>query len=320
VSSDRTRSVRRLPRQAGPARGHRAVLRGAVTGVHRAALLGVFLVLVPGAPPGLLGVEPAAAQRAEPLPDQLAGVGVSENLEQPLPLDTPFVDETGRAVILGDYFQAHKPVILNLAYYGCPMLCGLIMNGLVEGLKDMSWTPGQEFEIVTLSFDPKETAKLASLKKTNYIRELGRPSAAGGWHFLTGREADIRKITDAVGFQFRWNEKQQQFAHAAVLIVCTPEGRVSRYLYGVEFPSKTLRLSLVEAADGKIGSSADKFLLFCFHYDAEAGRYAPAARNLMKAGGALMVLSLGALLTFLWRREKKPQPAGKRVDPSPGDS
>lgn len=245
------------------------------------------------------------AARAEPLPPGLEGVGVTEKPESQVPLDAVFRDEDGREVRLGDFFRAGKPVILNLGYYGCPMLCGLVANGLVAGLKDLPWNAGQEFGVVTVSIDPNETPTLARLKKQSYLRELGRPVAAAGWHFLTGREPDIRALTEAVGFGFRWNEERREFAHAAVLIVLTPQGTVSRYLYGIEFDARTLRLSLVEAAEGKVGSPLDRILLYCFHYDASERRYALAAVKLMRAGGLVTALAVTGALALLWRREKR---------------
>jgi len=259
------------------------------------SLLAVLLTAVPAAP----------ADRTEKAPAELDGVGVTEHRSAPLPLDRPFVDEEGRAVRLGDYFDGRRPVILNLGYYGCPMLCGLVVNGLTAGMKQMDWSPGAEYQVVTLSINPAEKPTLAKAKKQNYIKELGRPSSAGGWRFLTGRQADIRAVTDAVGFGYRWVEETQQFAHAAVIVVCTPDGRVSRYLYGIEFDPQTLRLSLVEAAKGKIGSPLDQVLLFCFHYDAREGRYALAAAGLMRLGGVVTAVALGAFLLSLWRREKR---------------
>lgn len=249
----------------------------------------------------------AQDQRAEPLPDELEGVGITEKLGAQLPLDARFVADTGDTITLQQYFDGQRPVVLNLGYYGCPMLCGLVTNGLLEALTSMDWLPGQEFEIVTLSFDPQESQTLAALKKHNYLEQLGRPEAAAGWHFLVGQEAEIKRVTGAAGFDYRWNDRLGQFSHAAVLIVCTPDGRVSRYLYGILFDPQTLRLSLVEAAEGKVGSTVDKIILFCFQYDATAGRYAPAARNLMKAGGLVMILVLGGVLTKFWRREKSRQ-------------
>jgi protein SCO1/2 len=272
----------------------------------------------------VLGTVPAAAQevpgpgRAEALPDDLEGVGIEEHLDAALPLDTVFTDELGREVTLRQYFDGERPVILNLGYYSCPMLCGLVLNGLVDAMQKLSWTCGEDYRVVTLSIDPTETHTLASLKKANAVRELGRPEAAAGWCFLTGREEPIHAVSDTAGFMFRWNEKRQQYAHAAALIVCTPDGRVSRYLYGIQFDPQTLRLSLVEAADGKAGSSFDRLLLYCFHYDAEEGRYGPEARNLMKAGGLVTVLLLGGILTGFWRRERRRSARAGRGTKDPG--
>ena len=263
-------------------------------------------LLVAAALAALLTAGPATpADRTEKAPAELDGVGVTEHRAAPLPLDRSFVDEEGRPVRLGDFFDGRRPVILNLGYYGCPMLCGLVVNGLTAGMKRLDWSPGAEYQVVTLSINPAETPALAKAKKQNYIKELGRPSSAGGWRFLTGRQEDIRAVTEAVGFGYRWVEETRQFAHAAVIVVCTPDGKVSRYLYGIEFDPQTLRLSLVEAAKGKIGSPLDQVLLFCFHYDAREGRYALAAAGLMRLGGVITAIALGAFLLTLWRREKR---------------
>ena len=282
------------PRRAAPRDGSQARIIPTI-------ILG--LVLVAALP--VAAQEPPGEGRSEPLPDELEGVGIEERPDAALPLDAVLVDEQGREVRLGQYFDGERPVVLNLGYYSCPMLCGLVMNGLLDALKELSWTPGDEFRVVTLSIDPGETATLARLKKISALQELARPDAAPGWHFLTGRQTQIQAVTDAAGFQFRWNEQRQEYAHAAALIVCTPDGRVSRYLYGIQFDPQTVRLSLVEAADGRVGSSLDRLLLYCFHYDAEAGRYGPEARNLMKAGGLVTVLLLGGVLTRFWRRERR---------------
>jgi protein SCO1 len=263
--------------------------------LRAAALLAALLAAVPALP----------ADRTEKAPPELDGVGVTEYRAAPLPLDRAFVDEEGRPVRLGDFFDGRRPVILNLGYYGCPMLCGLVANGLAAGMKRLEWSPGAEYQVVTLSINPAETPALAKAKKQNYIKELGRPSSAGGWRFLTGREEDIRAVTDAVGFGYRWVEETRQFAHAAVIVICTPDGRVSRYLYGIEFDPQTLRLSLVEAAKGKIGSPLDQILLFCFHYDAREGRYALAAAQLMRLGGAVTAMALAAFLLAMWRRDMR---------------
>jgi protein SCO1/2 len=173
---------------------------------------------------------------------------------------------------------------------------------VVEGLKELSWTPGKEFEVVTVSIDPQETATLAMLKKESYITELGRPGAASGWHFLTGREANIRKLTDAVGFGYRYDNERQQYAHPAGIFLVTPDGRMARYLYGVVFDPRTLKLALTEAGEGKVGNAGDQILLYCYHYDANAGRYVIAATNIMRLGGATTALVVGLWLFSVWRR------------------
>jgi protein SCO1 len=255
-------------------------------------------------------------QRSEPLPRELRDVGITEHLNQPVPLDAMLCDEQGKPVRLRDYVRGDKPVILNLGYYGCPMLCGLVINGLVASLQELSFTPGEQFEVVTVSINPAEKFPLAAAKKKNVMEELARPAAAKGWHFLTGDEAPVRQLADAVGFGYRWDPAQRQFIHAAVLIVLTPDGRVSRYLYGVQFPAKTLRLSLVEAGEGRIGSTADQLLLYCFHYDPDRGSYTLAALNLMRLGGVLTVLALAGLIARALRREFRRR--GEEVqDPKP---
>lgn len=245
---------------------------------------------------------PAAAQRKEPLPTDLEGVGITEHLGAKLPLDLEFRDEDGATVRLGRYFNGQRPVILTLGYYRCPMLCTLVLNSLVDGLKDLPWTPGREFEIVTVSIDPTETPTLAKLKKQNYLEEYARPGAAVGWHFLTGREENIRKLADTVGFRYRYIEERSQYAHAAAIFVVTPDGRMAKVLYGVVYQPKTVRLALTEAGEGKIGTTADQLLLYCFHYDAQEGRYVLAATNLMRFGGATTALVVGLWLAASWRR------------------
>jgi protein SCO1/2 len=189
---------------------------------------------------------------------------------------------------------------------GCPMLCGLVANGMIEAMRGMDDTAGEEYRVLSVSIDHTETATLAKAKKQGYLKQYERPAAAQGWHWLTGREDQIRALTDAVGFGFRWNDARKEYAHAAVLVILSPEGKVMRYLYGVIFDPRTLELSLIEAADGKTGSSLDKFLLFCFQYDAESGNYSPVARNIMKAGGAVTVLVVGGMiLGFRWRERRR---------------
>jgi protein SCO1/2 len=245
---------------------------------------------------------PAAGQRREPLPNTLEGVGITEHPGAKLPLDLEFNDEDGQPVRLAKYFPGDRPVILTLGYFRCPMLCPLVLNSLVDGLKDLPWTPGHQFEIVTVSIDPLETPTLAKLKKESYLTDYGRPGAAAGWHFLTGREENIKKLADTVGFGYRYIKERGQYAHAAGIFVATPDGRMARYLYGVIYQPKTIRLALTEAGQGKIGTTTDQLLLYCFHYDAQEGRYVLAASNLMRFGGAATALVVGVWLVASWRR------------------
>ncbi|ANM30113.1 hypothetical protein ABI59_11820 [Acidobacteria bacterium Mor1] len=246
---------------------------------------------------------PAQAQLLQDQPADLEGVDVVEHLGDTLPLDLQFKNERGRTIRLGDYFGKERPVILVLAYYECPMLCSLVLNGMAKGLKGLDWVPGEKFEIVTVSIDPREGPDLARFKKQEYLRELKLPGAENGWHFLTGQEADVRALADAVGFKYRYVEARDEYAHPAVLTLSTPGGVVSRYLYGIKFEPRDLRLGLVEASEGKVGSTLDRFLLYCYHYDATAGRYAPVAKNIMRVGGALTVAVLGVALLVFWARE-----------------
>ena len=246
-----------------------------------------------------------AAQRMEPLPKELEGVGITERPGARIPLDLEFTAEDGKPVRLGTYFDGKKPVILNLGYYRCPMLCGLVLSGLLQGLKETAWTVGREFEVVTVSIDPLETPTLARLKKESYLSDYGRPGAAAGWHFLTGREANIRKLADAVGFGYRYVPEREEYAHAAALFMATPDGHLSRTLYGVQYAAGTLRMALTEAGQGKVGSVADRILLTCFHYDAAEGRYAVAAAALMRIGAGATALALGGWLLARWVRDAR---------------
>lgn len=249
----------------------------------------------------------AAAALAQPRPDdvpaEFEGVGVAEKLGAQLPLDLRFFDEREQEVRLGDFFGGRRPVILTLNYFACESLCDLQLNGLVDALRRMDWIPGREFEILSLSFDPLEKPSLARAKKRAYLDEYGRPGAAAGWHFLTGRKDQVRALTDAVGFTYRWNERTQQWAHSAALILCSPSGKVSRYIGGILFEPETLRLSLVEASEGKVGSFADFLYLTCFRYESTHGRYVWAAVGAMRAGGTLTVAALAVALAVLWRRD-----------------
>ncbi|MCP4898022.1 MAG: SCO family protein [bacterium] len=260
---------------------------------------------------GLVVTQLAFAQRAEFIPQALDQVGVTEKLDMPLPLDLSFRNESGDWVELGSYFDGDRPVILTLNYYRCPMLCGLQLNGLVSGLVDLDWTAGDQFEMVTVSINPLETSELAAAKKASYINKYNRPGAGSGWHFLTGKEEDIAALAESVGFGFEYDEKQKEYAHPAVIFVSTPDGRVARYLYGIEYPARRLRLALLEASEGRVGSTWDRILLYCYHYDPSSRGYAPVAMNIMRLGGGVTVAVLGSTLGLLWIREARRR-SGKR--------
>ena len=258
----------------------------------------------------VLAADPPAtwAQRTEPLPDELREVGITEHLDEKIPLDLEFSDERGNPVKLQDFFSGDKPVALTLNYSNCPMLCSLQLNGLFDGLKKMAWDMGDQFEMITVSIDPLETPERARATKQKYLKIYRRAGAMEGYHCLTGREENIKALADAVGFRYKYSPQTRQYAHAAVTIILTPDGRVSRYLYGVQYDPQTLRLSLVEASEGKVVSTVDRILLFCFHYDAARGRYGPAAVQLMRLGGGLTVLILAGTMLIYRRREKSKVP------------
>jgi len=256
-----------------------------------------------------MGAGGAHAQLAEQVPEVLEEVGVTEHLNAKLPLDLEFRNEEGNWVELRSFFDGERPVILTLNYYRCPMLCGLMLNGVVDGLEAMAWTPGEEFEIVTISINPLETPELAKAKKQNYLKRLDRPAVAQGWHFMTGRELEIKRLAETVGFSYTYDPVSQEYAHAAAIFVCTPDGRVSRYLYGIEYPAKRLKLALLEAAEGTIGSTLDQLILYCYHYDPTNRRYTPVAMNIMRVGGgataSILAVVLGMFFFREWRRKKR---------------
>jgi protein SCO1/2 len=237
------------------------------------------------------------------LPGALQGVGIDQKLDQQLPLDLTFRDESGRAVPLSSFFQTKKPVILALVYYRCPMLCTQILNGLESSLKAVSFNPGQDFEVLSVSFDPKDTPELAASKKQMYLRRYGRANTANGWHFLTGDETNIKALTDAAGFHYKYDPKTDQFAHASGIMILTPEGRLSRYFYGVEYAPRDVRLGLVEASRNKIGNPVDQMLLFCYHYDPATGKYGAIVMNMVRFAGGAFVLIAGTFLAIVLRRD-----------------
>ena len=236
-------------------------------------------------------------------PPYLQNVGIEQKLDGRVPPDLAFVDDTGRSVKLGDYF-GKKPVILNLVYYTCPMLCGEELSGLSASMKMIKFDVGKEFEVVTVSFNPKETPEMAAAKKKEFVRRYGRAGAESGWHFLTGSPDSINALTKAVGFQYQYDPRNNQYAHATAIMVLTPEGRISRYFYGVDFPPKDLRMGLVEASSGKIGNPVDQVLLYCYHYDPATGKYGAVVSNILKIGGALTILILGGMILIFLRLDK----------------
>ena len=237
-----------------------------------------------------------------PLPAALAGVGIEQKLDSPVPLDLHFRDEFNHSVPLSTYFHG-KPVLLALVYYRCPMLCTQILNGVETSLKAVSLNPGQDFEVVSVSFDPQDTAETAAGKRKMVLQRYGRPGTANGWHFLTGDEPEIRALTEAAGYHYRFDPTTGQFAHASGIMILTPEGRLSRYFYGVEYAPRDVRLGLVEASANQIGSPVDQVLLFCFHYDPATGKYGAIALNMVRGAGALFVLLGGGVLLILFRRD-----------------
>jgi protein SCO1/2 len=224
-------------------------------------------------------------------------------LNEQLPLDLPYKDESGRAVKLGDYF-GRKPIVLTFVYYECPMLCTEVLNGLESSLRVLNESVGREFDVVTVSFDPKETPALASGKKKAYLERYGRPEAETGWHFLTGDQASIDALTKAAGFNYVWDEATHQFAHSSGIVIATPEGRVSRYFFGVDYAPRDVKFALIESSNEKIGSLADKLLLYCYHYDPQQGNYGFVAMRAVRIGGAVTILALVGFVFVSLRSDK----------------
>ena len=234
-------------------------------------------------------------------PPGLQNVGIEQHLDDQIPPNLTFRDETGRAVRLGDYF-GKRPMILNLVYYQCPMLCGEVLSGLESGLRVLKFDVGKEFDVLTVSFDPHETSEMASAKKAEYLKRYGRSGAAAGWHFLTGPQESIDALTTAAGFQYQYDARTGQFAHATALMVLTPEGKIAQYFYGVEYAPKDLRLALVQASEKKIGTVVDQVLLYCYHYDPATGKYGAIVSRVLQISAAATILVLSILIAVLFRR------------------
>jgi protein SCO1/2 len=234
-------------------------------------------------------------------PPGLKNVGIQQNLNQPLPLDLAFTDDLGRTVRLGDYF-GKKPVILSLVYFSCPMLCGEVLSGLEHSLRMMSLNVGTDFDVITVSFDSKDTPEMAAEKKAEFLKRYKRTGAERGWHFLVGQQSAIDALTKAAGFQYEYDPNSQQFAHATAIMIATPEGKIAQYYYGVEYPPKDLRLGLVEAGNGKIGNVVDQLLLYCYHYDPEKGKYSATILRVLRLAGLATMLCIGTLIFVMIRR------------------
>jgi protein SCO1/2 len=234
-------------------------------------------------------------------PPGLKNVGMRQNLNQPIPADLRFTDDLGRSVRLGDYF-GKKPIILNLVYFTCPMLCGEVLSGLENSLRLMKFDVGKEFDVITISFDPHDTPEAAAKKKSEFLRRYKRPGAEQGWHFLVGHQDAIDSLTKAAGFDYEYNPKTRQFAHTAAILILTPEGRIAQYYYGIEYPPKDLRLGLVEAGAGKIGNVVDALLLYCYHYDPEQGKYSATILRVLRLAGVATMLFIGTFIFVMIRR------------------
>jgi protein SCO1/2 len=281
--------------------------------VSASPCLRVFLVLLavqcllltaqaqPGVPrpnSPLYGGAPSSGTTSVGLPPVLKKVGIDQKLNEQVPLDLVFKDEQGREVRLGQYFKG-KPVVLSLVYYTCPMLCNQILNGMLSSFRQISFNAGEQFEVVNVSFDPKDTPAIAAAKKQTYIKAYNRAGGEAAWHFLTGDEANIRRLADAVGFHYLWDEQTQQYAHASGIMIATPEGKLARYFYGVEYAPRDLRLGLVEASQNKIGAPVDTLMLYCYHYDPSTGKYGAVVMNIMRVAGVLTLVLIGGMLLVL---------------------
>ncbi|MBZ5571906.1 MAG: SCO family protein [Acidobacteriia bacterium] len=241
-------------------------------------------------------MSPPASMR----PPGLKNVGIEQHLDEQIPPSLAFRDETGKAVELRDYF-GKKPMVLNLVYYQCPMLCGEVLSGLVSALRVLKFDVGKEFDVLTISFDPKETPEMATAKKAEFLKRYGRAGAENGWHFLTGPQSSIDALTKAAGFQYQYDPKTEQFGHATAIMVLTPEGKIAQYYYGVEFAPKDLRLGLVQASQNKIGTVVDEVLLYCYHYNPDTGKYGAIISRILKLAAGATMLVLGAFLIVMFR-------------------
>jgi protein SCO1/2 len=283
---------------------------GVLTFVSSVSFVSDLRAQVTGAPAPGYRVEPGMPASTMPAP--LREIGFDQKLNQPVPLDTEFVDEGGRQVRLGDYFGS-KPVVLAFVYYDCPMLCTQVLSAITSSLNLLSLDAGKDFEVVAVSFDPRETPAQAAARKTTALERYDRSGAADGWHFLTGTQTAIERLTNAAGFRYVWDEQTQQFAHPTGIIVLTPDGRLARYLFGIDYGPRDLRLALVEASEGTIGTAVDSLVLFCYHYDPMTGRYGLVIMRTLRIAGAATVIAIVAFIGIMIRRERAPRRANRAV-------
>ena len=276
----------------------RSVIRSRIPRLFAAVVSALCALTLPASGQGM--TQGIMSPPANVRPPGLKNVGIEQHLNQQIPPGLTFQDETGRAVQLGDYF-GKKPMILNLVYYQCPMLCGEVLSGLESALRVLKFDVGKEFDVLTVSFDPKETPEIASAKKAEYLKRYGRSGAAAGWHFLTGPPASIDALTKAAGFQYQYDPRTGQFAHATAILVLTPEGKIAQYYYGVEFAPKDLRLGLIQASENKIGTVVDQVLLYCYHYDPDTGKYGAIISRVLQLAAGATVLILGTFLVLMFR-------------------
>ena len=293
----------------------RRISRAAFHRLAQAAMLLLFAASAWGQAMTKGIMSPPASVR----PSYLQNVGIEQRLDQQIPPDLLFVDDAGRTVKLGDYF-GKKPLILNLVYYNCTMLCGEALAGLSGSMKMIKFDVGKEYDVVTVSFNPQETTELAASKKAEYVKRYGRRGAEAGWHFLTGSAESINGLTKAVGFQYQYDPKVKQYAHATAIMVLTPQGRISRYFYGVDFPPKDLRMGLVEASQGKIGNAVDQVLLYCYHYNPATGKYGAVVSNILRLGAGVTIVLVACFLFVLFRLEKAAPPKRNWDQGKPGQS
>jgi protein SCO1/2 len=276
-------------------RGFRLGVQGKGHGFAWRRWMGLFLGFL-----AFCGAPAARADNSKILPSLLQGIGIDQKLNEQVPLDLQFRDEAGKTVTLGDYF-GKKPVILSLVYFGCPMLCTMAENGLLHSLQEVKFSVGDQFDVLTVSFDPNDNAELAAAKKAVYVGLYGRQGADRGWHFLTGDEASIQQLTRAVGFRYKYDAQAKQYVHATGIMVLTPKGKIARYFYGIYYPSRDLRLGLVEASANKIGSPVDEVLLFCCRYDPATGKYGMIISRILQMAGLITVLCIASLMLVLSR-------------------